>query len=211
MTIRIFLVLTILTSFFSAQLRAETDCSKEAIGYYLEKGFTTEQISRMCQAPALSSTTDNVTRQPSNIDEQATDSNGNNQHSSVNDEVYFNRTILADSITLTPQTLTYVRAQCIEYGEEDITGFKPKVCGVLKTTINRVGLVVLRAVKRLSIFRDAELLVKGEIRREVINLSSLNDDDQKTFSKILDPTPETFNIETRKDADPEAIAARLPR
>lgn len=217
MTIRKFLSLpirAIFLLFFSAQLWAETDCSKEAIGYYLEKGFTHEQVSRMCQVCAHSDEIDTTIHQSATtVDGRASGASGNDRQGSLkNDDFeFFNKTILADSLTVTPETLTYVRDECIRYGEEDITGFRPKVCGVLRTTINRTGLIVLRAVRGMLFFRDAELLVKGEIRREVINLNSLDSDDRKTFAKILDPTPETFEIITREDADPKEIAARLPR
>jgi hypothetical protein len=221
MTIRKFLsvpIMTIFLLFFSAQLWAETDCSKEAIAYYLEKGFTPEQVTRMCQVSAHSdetATPANTATAPAatTVDGQVADASGNKRQGSLknDDFVFFNRTILSDSLTVTPETLTYVGEECISYGEDDITGFQPKVCGVLKTTINRTGLVVLRAVKDLFIFRKAQLLVKGEIQREVINLDSLDSDDRKTFARILDPTPETLEIRTREDADPKEVAARLPR
>ncbi len=221
MIIRKFLsasIMTIFLLFFSAQLWAETDCSKEAIAYYLEKGFTPEQVTRMCQVPAHSdetATPANTATAPTatTVDGQVADASRNERWGSLknDDFVFFSKTILSDSLTVTPETLTYVGEECISYGEDDITGFQPKVCGVLKTTINRTGLIVLRAVKDLFIFRKAQLLIKGEIQREVINLDSLDSDDRKTFARILDPTPETLEIRIREDADPKEVAARLPR
>jgi len=221
MSIRKFLsvpIMTIFLLFFSAQLWAETDCSKEAIAYYLEKGFTPEQVTRMCQVSAHSdetatTATTTTATTATKDDGQVADASGNERQGSLknDDFVFFNRTILSDSLTVTPQTLTYVGEECISYDEEDMTGFRPRVCGVLKTTINRTGLVVLRAARGLFIFRDAQLLVKGEIQREVINLDSLDSDDRKTFARILDPTPETLEIKTRENADLKEVAARLPR
>lgn len=203
-----FLALASLLLFFCAQAWAETDCGREAIAFYLDKGFTPEQISRMCQASVDSSDTGDPTSGQFTSVVSGTPVDVN-----LDDEaIFFNKTILSDTLTVTPETLTYVREECIKYGEEDVnTTFRPKVCGVLKTTINRVGLVVLRAVKGLSIFRDAELLVKGEIRREVMNLDALDSDDRNAFSKVLDPAPQTFDIQVRDGADPTEIAARLPR
>lgn len=217
MTIRKLLSLPIGIIFllvFSAQLWAETDCSKEAIAYYLEMGFTHEQVSRMCQVSAHSDETDTTPHQSvTTVDGPAAGASWNDQQGSLNNDdfVFFNKAILSDRLTVTPETLTYVRDECVRYGEEDITGFRPRVCGVLKTTINRAGLIVLRAVRGLYFFKDAELLVKGEIQREVINLNSLDSDDRNIFAKILDPTPETFEIKLRDNVNPKAIAARLPR
>jgi len=200
--------------FFSAPLWAETDCSKEAIAYYLERGFTHEQVVRMCRVSAHGDEAE-TTVHPSaaTADEQAVGTSGNEWQGSLknDDFIFFSKVILSDRLTVTPETLTYARYECISYGEEDLTGFRPRVCGVLKTTINRTGLIVLRAVKGIFIIRDAELLVKGKIQREVLNLDSLDSDDRKTFAKILDPTPATFEIKIHKDADPKAVAARLPR
>lgn len=193
----------------STQLLAETDCSKEAIGFYLEKGFTTEQISRMCQysAAETSGTTTNQV-QPATVDRQVQETG---QAASDNEElIFFNRTIISDSLSVSPEVLSYVRDECIRYGEEDdFTNFRPKVCGVIKTTIQRVGLKVLRAVKGIPIIRDAELLVQGEIQREVLNLDSLAQKDRNTFEKVMQKNPETFDIQTRNDADPEEVARRL--
>ncbi len=57
----------------------------------------------------------------------------------------------------------------------------------------------------------AELLVQGDIKREVVNFSELDRKGKKAIKKIFDPSPETFNIVTRKGVDPKKIAARLPR
>ncbi len=202
-------VLTVISLSFPTQLWAETDCSRDAIGYYLEKGFTPEQVSRMCQATVPSASTSISTFQAEVTKPvQQTSS----EAMMIDEQVFFNKTILADSLSITPQALSYVRDQCIRYGEEDIiTGFRPKVCGSVKTTINRVGLIVLSAVKGFSIFKDPELLVKGQIHREVINFEELSSTDRKAFEKILDPSPETFNIETRADTNTQEVAARLPR
>lgn len=200
-------IFAVLTLFFSTQVLAETDCSKEAIGFYLDKGFTPEQVSRMCQVSTHGDTNG------STVDESITSAKGQAADAGRNEDlVFFNKAILSDKLTVTPQTLTYIRDECVRYGEEDIyTNWRPKVCGVLKTTITRMGLVVLRAVKGIPIIRDTELLVKGEIHREVLNLDSLNSKDRETFGKILQPWPETFDIQIREDADPKEIAARLPR
>ena len=197
----------------STQTLAATDCSKDAIGFYLDKGFSPEQISRMCQySPAVENAV-STQMQPSVNNEQATITKQNIPVLATDgDFLFFNKTILSNSLTVTPDTLTYVRDECVRYGEEDeFTSFRPKVCGMIKTTINRVGLKVLRAVKGLSIIRDAELLVQGDIRRQVLNVESLNSKDRKVFEKVLDKTPDTFNIETREDADPEEVAKRLAR
>ncbi len=191
--------------FCSSQLWAETDCSREAVGFYLEKGFTPEQISRMCQAPPAS------VPEPANK-QSVTPGDSDKAVSDNDEEMFFTKSILADSVSITPQTLIFTRDQCIKYGRPmPISEIREKVCGNIQTTINRVGLKVLKAIKRISIFRDAEFLVEGEIHREVLNLDTLDSDDQKVFAKILDPYPAKFNIETRDDADPVEMAVRLPK
>ncbi|MBT3204007.1 MAG: hypothetical protein HOM14_06980 [Gammaproteobacteria bacterium] len=198
--------LTMLLLLTSAQLWAETDCSKDAIGFYMDKGFTPAQVTQMCQCSTSSSDNNSTAKAATSTGESA-----NLVAQEQGELLFFSTSILSDTLTVTPDTLTYVIDECIRYGEEDITGFRPKVCAVFKTTISRVGLKVLRAVKGVSIFRDAELLVQGDIKREIVNFNELDSKDQKAIKKIFDPSPETFDIVTRKGADPKKVAARLPR
>ncbi len=210
--------LTVLLLLTSSQLWAEIDCSKEAIGFYLDRGFTTDQVSQMCQCSGSTSTSSSVkdsttpTAAAVSVPVVTASPKATSQNLQNTEElVLFSSSIVADTLSITPDTLTYVKDRCMEYGEEDITGFRPKVCGVFKTVINRVGLQVLSAKNGLSIIRDAELIVKGDIQREVLNINELSDRARKKLKKVFVASPETFEIKTRKGADVKKVAAQLPR
>ncbi|MCP4076985.1 MAG: hypothetical protein GY744_12485 [Gammaproteobacteria bacterium] len=208
-------ILTVLLLLASTQLWAEIDCSKEAIGFYLDRGFTTDQVTQMCQCSG-SSTSVNKSTTPTAIAASVpvvTSVPGTaNQNLQNTDELHlFSASIVADTLSINSDTLTYVNDGCMRYGEEDITGFRPKVCGVFKTTIKRVGLKVLSAKNGLSIIRDAEFIVQGDIQREVLNINELSDRNRKKLKKVFVASPEIFEIQTRKGADVKKAAEQLPR
>jgi len=214
-------ILTVLLLLSSSPLWAEIDCSKEAIGFYLDRGFTTAQVSQMCQCSGSSSTSsagDSTTPTAAAVSvpvvaaaPTAAPKAASENLQSSDELILFSTTILADTLSVTPDTLTYVKERCIEYGEEDITGFRPRVCGVFKTIINRVGLKVLSAKNGLSIIRDAELIVEGDIQREVLNINELSDRVRKKLDKVFVASPKIYEIKTRKGADVKKVAAQLPR
>ncbi len=215
-------ILTVLLLLTSSQLWAEIDCSKEAIGFYLDRGFTPAQVSQMCQCSGSSSSSATSGSSVKNsttpaaavasVPVVASASKTANENLQNTEELQlFSASILADTLSITPDTLTYVKERCIEYGEEDITGFRPRVCGVFKTIIKRVGLKVLSAKNGLSIIRDAEFIVQGDIQREVLNINELSDRVRKRLKNVFVASPETFDIQTRKGADVKKVAEQLPR
>ena len=141
------------------------ECAREDIDHYLNKGFTPEQITAICTKalvrPADKKSTDNS--------KLITETNiGQNTLLKKNEQLLI-EAIKGRNILLTNDALQYTLKICVEYGEEDLYGFAPNACPVIKFIIARKNLEVIKSQKKYIFFGDNEIKIKATIEREVIS------------------------------------------
>ncbi len=220
---------------FSSAVSANA-CSREEIDFYLQRGFSHEQVVRLCSnTPVMGQ--DNKSPQTPYTQEntkktEASDAKtipaaepvvpetktappvqpvpGTPRHDvSQNDIIYFKTAIQSDQVDVTPDALTYLLKGCIKYGEPDFNGFKEEACVKTRTTIRRKGLQVIKAQKEIFLIRDHALIVAGDIKREVLDLDKLKEKKRKAFLAEYELNPAQVNIPVRSGIDPRDVAARL--
>lgn len=192
------------------------DCDRESIAYYLESGFTHEQIVRLCgsgsapdpvaASPSRPLANDTAAAYPSQQPAAAEQMRGGVP---LDDLIYFKSVVDADVVEITPEALISTDEDCIQYGEEDPNGFKEEACVVTRTTIRFAGLEVVKAVSGIPFVIERELLVGGTIRRELLNTSRLSKRELKAFKAEYDLNPSQVNIPTHSGVNPEEVAVRL--
>lgn len=159
----IILIASLLFVVFSSQVNAA--CSRDDVEFYLGKGFTAEQITTLCSASAgpASDTLQSGSQAEKQSSEQPSTA-------SVEDDntLFLKRAIKAQKINLNSDLLSYTQKICIEYGEEDLFGFTPKVCPEVKFIISLKGLEVIEMGKKYYFYGTQEVRVKSTIRREII-------------------------------------------
>lgn len=97
------------------------------------------------------------------------------------------------NILLTNDTLQYTLKICLEYGEEDLYGFAANACPVIKFTIARKNLEVIKSQKKYIFFGDNEIKIKATIKREVISgLEKNKIDEKKLIQQQLETGDYTF-------------------
>ena len=72
-------------------------------------------------------------------------------------------------------------------------------------------LQVVRATKGILLFREQELLLRGNIQREYLNLSSYSSTEQDAIRAQLPENPSQLDLPVRKGVDPRQVAARLQK
>jgi len=146
---------------FSGQ--ASAACSRDDVTFYLDKGFSTDQITALCSeasAPAggaLKSEQQGSEQQsvPPAVDDNA---------------MFLKRAIKANKVDLSSSSLIYTQKICIEYGEEDLFGFTPKVCPDVTYMISLKGLEVLDTGKKYGFYGTKEVRIKSSVvEREIIS------------------------------------------
>lgn len=180
-------------------------CSRDDVTFYLDKGFSTEQISVMC-----SSTSAGV---KSAADTQQSNAKNKEQgpSSTVTDEnaLYLQRAIKAKNIKLNTESLQYTQKICIEYGEEDLFGFTPKACSNVKLNITLKGLEVVGTGKKYGFYGTPEVRVKATVTRVTsVELKNMNAEEREIFIKKLN-NGKTTAIPVRDDFSLEKVSQLL--
>ncbi len=148
---------------FSSQANAA--CSRDDVEFYLGKGFTVDQITTLCSTSAAPAS--ETLKSESQPEKQSSEQPS---ITAVEDDktLFLKRAIKAQKINLNSDLLSYTQKICIEYGEEDLFGFTPKVCPEVKFIISLKGLEVIGTGKKYYFYGTQEIRVKSIIRREII-------------------------------------------
>ena len=193
-------------------------CSKADIDYYLQRGFSHEQVIRLC---ADSMGSNSTTQSPSATQEYgggttipASSSpafNRSQNYELTADRVYFETVLNAKSANLTPTHLSYTAKECIKYGEENLGGLRDKACVNSHITVNFKGLKVIKAIKGILLIRDQEMVLQGNINREYLNYNSLSPAQQAVIRAKLPTQPNRLDLPVRKGIDPKLVAQKLKK
>lgn len=194
-------------------------CNKADIDYYLQRGFTHPQVVQLCSTSPASVTSVQQRQPPATVTTPApshgvtknieTPSNPQNPGINNAEQLYFTTVLNATSANIDHSALSYTSKECVEYGEENLTGIKDKVCANTKITIQLSDLEIIRANKGIFLIREQELLVKGNIQREYLNINSLSAGKQAELRLHLPTNPSQLNLPVSKGIDPKQVAARL--
>ena len=186
------------------------ECSRDDIDHYLDKGFTPEQITSMCTTPPINNTVKVSDEKLSN--EEMTETVADEKKSVNKHEQFLKEAIKGRNVFLTNDALQYTLKVCFEYGEQDLYGFAPKACPVIKFTIARKDLEIIRSQKKYIFFGADEIKIKGSIEREVISgLENNKSEEIKIINELLETGNQT-TIPIRDDissADVEQVLLQL--
>lgn len=180
------------------------ECARDDIDHYLNKGFTPEQITSICATTPLKTIkpTNNLTDQaaseiPGNEDEPEktyhTNNDTNQTTTHEKNEQFLKEAIKGRNVTLTNESFEYTLKVCIEYGDEDLYGFAPKACPIIRYTIARKGLEITKSQKKYIFFGAYEIKIKGTIKREIISgLEKNKANEIKLINEKLETGDHTF-------------------
>ncbi len=159
----ILLILAILSNSVFAE------CKKEDITYYLDKGFTHEQITKLC-SDELSSKSSNSSSYTSFKDEYIDKTDLEYlKRMRIERQVFLRSSINAQNIQLNRDELSYNGRECAREGlsrdeEANTTG-----CAIVRTTIKLSTVEVSNDARRERVFFGAYMIeITGEITHEII-------------------------------------------
>jgi hypothetical protein len=177
--------------------QANAGCSRDDVEFYLSKGFSNNQITDLCSESS----------KPASDVLQPKSEAQNSSSSKVDDNAMFlNRAIKAKTVSLSSDSLQYTLKMCIEYGDEDIFGFTPKVCPDVTYTIALKGFEVLDTGKKYGFYGTPEVTIKSSaIKREIIG--GLKNKKQEERELILEKFEKGFEtaISIRDDFSLEEV------
>ena len=151
--------------FMMLSSQANAVCSRDDVNFYLDKGFSTDQIAAMCSESSVP-----VSETPKSESKSEVQKTEQQTPSTIVDDnaLFLKRAIKAQKINLSSDSLQYTQKICIEYGEEDLFGFTPKVCPDATYMISLKGLEVLDTGKKYGFYGTPEVRVKSSVIKRVI-------------------------------------------
>ena len=148
---------------FSAPL-AWAECSRDDIQFYLDKGFTTEQVTLLCSKPAGEGKKKYRAYTEEYVDRQDQEYQSRMR---VEREAALRNSIQAIDIRLERGYLYYVRPQCVSEGVEKDRAFGLKSCPNIRYRIKLAGLKVdEKEHKKRFLFGQKMVQVTGQIKRQ---------------------------------------------
>ena len=185
---------------FSISSTAYAKCEREDINFYLDRGFTPEQITAICTEassqpvgePAINNTEKNSAK-------ELTDSTSNQDTLQDKNEQLLKEAIKGRNVILSNNSLQYTLKVCIEYGTEDLYGFAPRACPMIRYTIARKDLEIIKSQKKYIFFGANEVKVKGVITREILSGLEKNSDHEIELIKAKLETGDQTIIPVRDD------------
>lgn len=165
MTARLPLLLCLLCA--AAQARAE--CAREDVQFYLDKGFTQEQVTKLC-APAAGAARPEAGRYRAYTEEYVDrEDEEYTARMRVEREVFLRNAIEATDIRVDGGRLHYTRENCVSEGVEKDRAFGLKACPEVQFRIRLAGLSIdEKEYKRRFLFGLPLIQVTGEIERSAL-------------------------------------------
>ncbi|MEH6457561.1 MAG: hypothetical protein V7749_14625 [Cocleimonas sp.] len=199
------------SALFSSSAALANSCSKSDIDYYLQRGFTNDQVVQLCAGPAVTQNSGQTYQAPTQAQIQQTQQNNQLRE----DQSYLSAAIDGDGVTMTPQGLTLLPRECIQYGStsgsQASADLVETICVNTKLNINFSGMQIGKASKGLFLVSDAKVIVKGNIQRELIGINELRRQDREAILETLSKNPKEIKLKIRRGIDPSTVAGRLRR
>jgi len=178
--------LAMTTSTFGA-LDANAACNRDDIDYYLSKGFTAEQITAICSGnerkePATNETSPAAAGIEQPVPTPLQTANPPNQQSSILKE-----SINGYDIEITSTTLAFTRKNCIEYGPENIYGFRSEVCPEVRYTFTLAGLSIVKLNRKYGFFGPVSgMVLSNRAESQILNgIEKLDESGFEEVSKVI--------------------------
>lgn len=199
-----------ISALFSSSNALANSCSKSDIDYYLQRGFTNAQVVQLCAGPTAAQNTGQQA-QTYQAPTQAQSQQAQQNNQLREDQSYLSAALDGDGVTMTPQNLTLLPRECIEYGPPNNIDLVETICVNTKLNISFAGMNIGKASKGLLLVRDATVKIRGNIQREFIGINDLRRQDREAVLEKLSKNPREVKLKIRRGIDPSAVAIRLSK
>ncbi len=201
------LLLAIFSLFITTNSIANS-CNKGDVDFYLQRGFTNEQVMRLCTG-----TTAQVQAPRQNTPQVQYTAPINSQNQALrDDQIYLSTALDAKNIKLTPSDLSYEGKECVVYSPfPNNSDLDETLCVNSKVVVNFAGLKIQRTSSGLFLVKDPELIVSGNINRNFLDLNQVRKQERSAIQQLLPLSPKQLNIKVRRGIDPKQVAGKLKK
>lgn len=197
------IVLTVISAsaFYLPTAASANSCSRADVDFYLQRGFTTDQVTRLCS----------TTVAPQAQYSAPVYAPANPQNLKMRDDQTFLSTALdARNVNLSKDGLTYTAEECaIKENHPIHRDLDEEVCIKSNVDIKFAGLKIIDSQQGFLMLRESNLVVQGDVSREYTNFNRIRRQDRSLVKELLPNKPNTLKIKARRGMDPQLIADRL--
>ena len=168
-------------------MNANAACEKEDINYYLEKGFTPEQITALCS--------DNInSAKKSNIYQSFSDEYADEQDEEyvrrmrIERQVFFKSALGAQNIKIQRDKLSFQTYECARDGlAKPGSDFNKAGCATVLNIVNLANITVSeKKFKEKVVFGNRSILVTGDVTSRIIGgMDGLSEFDASVLKKKI--------------------------
>lgn len=152
-----------------AGTQAQAACSRSDVDYYLDKGFTREQVTALC-GEGESSPRRGEDRYDAFDDPVERRSREAEERRRADEEIFFIKSALAaKDIELTPRKLEYTRRFCISAGKTPEVEGRTRVCPDVRYRVYFQGLEVGDYERKYYFLGRREIEVTGKVQRKMLH------------------------------------------
>jgi len=201
-----------ISSLFSTGKIFANSCSNADITFYLQKGFTHDQVVRLCASKSSNTVARPQAQKPAppTVNSGYVNPPPAKQYNTAREgQVYLEAALKASNVRLTPPILSYSSKECIEYGNKNNSDLNDEACVKSNISINLNGLRVVKATKGLFLIKDVELIVEGNIKREYVNINAIRRQDREAIMSLLPTNPRQINLPVKSGIIPSQVVEKL--
>ncbi|MGF1548175.1 MAG: hypothetical protein ACFCUG_12695 [Thiotrichales bacterium] len=196
-------------------------CSREDIEHYLQRGFTHDQVTRLCgNAPAEATTP--TTSTPMQVPATTPDAGGRPAPLSApppvvtdqgaDDLLTLKASIEASDVQVTPEAIVYtLNEECLFHGTENHVGLRDRTCLATTVSIARKDLKVTAVRAPILLVREGQFIVTGDITRSFEGLDRLNRYARAEIESEYPRRVNEINVPFRKRTDLTRLQAAFER
>ena len=171
-------------------------CSRSDVEFYLDKGFSHEQITAICSGaeaqtvmePEVKAGETEIRQSETEISETRPETAS---ETARNDASFLAGAIDGNDVEVGMESLKYTTRDCFEYGEEDNNGFRKKACPEVRFSIDFEGMKIKRSGRKEFLYGPMVIVVKGRIERQILSgVEHLGKYDRKEVHRVLERSGE---------------------
>ena len=174
-------------------------CSRSDVEFYLDKGFSHEQITAICSGAEVPTVMESevkageageaeVRQSETEISETRSETAS---ETARNDASFLAGAIEGNDVEVGMESLKYTTRDCFEYGEEDSNGFRKKACPEVRFSIDFEGMKIKRSGRKEFLYGPRVIVVKGRIERQILSgVEHLGKYDRKEVHRVLERNDE---------------------
>ncbi len=183
-------------------------CERADVEFYLQKGFSPEQITRLCATAAAPSPV--VSGQPAAVAAQPVAPQAEPENTAQLLEALATA-LKVEALRIEGDKLLFRHKLKVKYGEEDVFGNLPEVKPWVQVSISLPSLRLIKAAKRIPVLRGAYVLISGDIAQTVVEPEQYKASQLQGIQAYIDEEIglNTVKIKVQPDASINRVAADL--